>query len=295
MAWPGTRLSLGTLFNANACRKPGGTPFGRYGSAVHWGLSVSLGGELADPNAVASVAAAAENAGWDGVFVWDHLWHRDGAPFADPFVTLSAIALATSLVRIGPLVTPLPRRRPAVVAQQASSVDRLSGGRLTLGLGLGHDRYGEYSDVGDDLGDDAKARANRLDDGLEFLLPALAGEPVPAAGNRRTTVACTQRPRCPIWVAGSAGKSAGPRRAARHGLEGVAIVGGGEWLPEHAETVRAESSAHGLDQLEVVLVGGTHDDPGELAAAGATWLIPELLPGTTIAEATAIASAGPPD
>ncbi|MDQ3738060.1 MAG: LLM class flavin-dependent oxidoreductase [Actinomycetota bacterium] len=294
MAWPGTRLPLRNLFTANTAGKLGLLPPGGYGVDVRWGLSLSLGGELADPNAVADVAAAAESAGWDGVFVWDHLWHRDGSPFADPFVTLSAIAVATTRVRIGPLVTPLPRRRPAIVAQQASSVDRLSGGRLTLGLGLGHDRYGEYSAVGEALGNDDMARADMLDAGLEFLLPALGGEPVPTAGNRRTTVACAQRPRCPIWVAGSAGRVAGPRRAGRHALEGVAIVGGGEWRPQHVAEARAAASVHGLDELEVVLVGGTHDEHGTLEVAGATWLIPEVLPGTTVAVATARASAGPP-
>ena len=107
---------------------------------LKWGLSLSLAGELAQPAVVTEVATAAENAGWDGLFVWDHLWNRTGEPFADPWVTLAAVATATQRVRIGPLVTPLPRRRPQVVAQQAATLDRLSGGRLTLGVGLGHDK-----------------------------------------------------------------------------------------------------------------------------------------------------------
>ncbi len=85
-------------------------------NGLRWGLSLSLGGELAEPTVVADIAVAAESGGFDGVFVWDHLWHRDGSPFADPFVTLAAIACATTTIVLGPLVTPLPRRRPHVVA-----------------------------------------------------------------------------------------------------------------------------------------------------------------------------------
>ena len=257
-------------------------------STLRWGLSLSLTGELAEPALIADVAVSAEAAGWDGVFVWDHLWHRTGEPFADPWVTLAAVAGATERVRIGPLVTPLPRRRPQVVAQQAATLDRLSGGRLTLAFGLGSDKYGEYSAFGEPL-TDARSRAEHLDSGLELLVSALTGEPVRSAGDHLTTVACVQRPRCPIWVAGRAGRSAGPRRAARHGLEGVALVGRSEWTPRDVvEALAAGSFAPGA--IDVALVGGTHPDPGALAAAGATWAVLEVLPGATGADAMRRAS-----
>jgi alkanesulfonate monooxygenase SsuD/methylene tetrahydromethanopterin reductase-like flavin-dependent oxidoreductase (luciferase family) len=120
-----------------------------YGPGVRWGLSISLSGELADPGLLAVVAVTGERAGWDGVFVWDHLWNRTSAPFADPFVTLAAIAVATERVVIGTMVAALPRRRPQLVAQATTSLDRLSGGRMVLGLGLGVDSYGEYSVFGE--------------------------------------------------------------------------------------------------------------------------------------------------
>ena len=116
---------------------------------MRWGLSISLSGDLADPRLLAEVAVTAEQAGWDAVFVWDHLWNRTLAPFADPFVTLAAIAAATERVKIGTMVTALPRRRPQLVAQATTSLDRLSRGRMVLGLGLGVDSYGEYSVFGE--------------------------------------------------------------------------------------------------------------------------------------------------
>lgn len=258
---------------------------------LKWGLSLSLAGELANPALIAEVAASAEAANWDGVFVWDHLWNRTGEPFADPWVTLAAVAGATERVRLGPLVTPLPRRRPQVVAQQAATLDRLSGGRLTLGLGLGHDNYGEYSTFGEPL-TDAHSRAEALEAGLELLTMALTGGPVPGAGDRRTTIASHQRPRCPIWIAGAPGRIAGPRRAARHNLEGIALVGGGSWTPQHvAEALAAGGLESGA--LDVVLVGGIHPDPEALAEAGATWAVPEVMPGAVGADALALASRQP--
>ncbi|HWM22810.1 MAG TPA: LLM class flavin-dependent oxidoreductase, partial [Ilumatobacteraceae bacterium] len=82
------------------------------GPTVRSGLSLPLFDELSDPLAVMRLAAEAEAAGWHGVFVWDHLWNRTFVPFADPFVTMAAIAVATDRVRIGPMVVALPRRRP---------------------------------------------------------------------------------------------------------------------------------------------------------------------------------------
>jgi hypothetical protein len=258
---------------------------------MRWGLSLSLSAELADPELIADVAAAAEEAGWDGVFVWDHLWNRTLVPFADPFVTLAAIAVATARVRIGPMVVALPRRRPQLVAQATTSLDRLSGGRMVLGLGLGVDSYGEYSAFGEPAADD-RARGAALDAGLELLEPMLAGRPVPGAGDRTTTVAGVQQPRVPIWIAGRLGRRAGPMRVNRFGLEGLALVGGGSWRPDHvAEALAAGSLTAG--SLDVALVGGSHPDPDALAAAGVTWCVPEVPPGASGADAMARAAAAP--
>lgn len=281
---------------AELCSNVAVVPPGISGSlsvrTLKWGLSLSLSGELGQPGLIAEVASLAEASGWDGVFVWDHLWNRTGDPFADPWITLAAVAVATERVRIGPVVTPLPRRRPQVVAQQAATLDRLSGGRLTLGVGLGHDNYGEYSAFEEPLAD-ARSRAAALDAGLDFLTTALSGRPVHSAGDRPTTVACLQRPRCPIWVAGRSQSAVGPRRAARHGLEGVAVVGGDVWTPGQVSDTLAGGGLE-VGSIDVVLVGGTHPAPTALAEAGATWAVPEVAPGASAAEVLATASRPPP-
>jgi alkanesulfonate monooxygenase SsuD/methylene tetrahydromethanopterin reductase-like flavin-dependent oxidoreductase (luciferase family) len=268
---------------------PGGAR--EYGPNVRWGLSISLSGDLADPGLLAQVAVAAELAGWDGVFVWDHLWNRTLVPFADPFVTLAAIAMATESVVIGTMVTALPRRRPQLVAQSTTSVDRLSNGRMVLGLGLGVDSHGEYS-VFDEPAVDDRARAAALDAGIILLKQMLAGEPVEGAGGRVTTAASVQQPRVPIWIAGRAGLTAGPRRVRRHRLEGLALVDADIWTPEHVTTaLRAGDLTAG--EVEVALVGGIHPDAEALSAAGATWCFPEVLPGVTAADALAVAERSP--
>jgi hypothetical protein len=254
-------------------------------------LSISLSGDLADPRLLAEVAVTAEQAGWDAVFVWDHLWNRTLVPFADPFVTLAAIAMATERIRIGTMVTALPRRRPQLVAQSTTSVDRLSGGRMVLGLGLGVDSYGEYS-VFDEPAIDDRARAAALDAGIALLQQMLAGEPVTGAGGRVTTAAGAQQPRVPIWVAGRARLSAGPRRVRRHRVEGLALVDADTWTPEHVATALGAGDLV-AGEIDVALVGGAHPDAEALAAAGATWCFPEILPGAAAADALAVAATPP--
>src|ERR1700709_505833 len=111
------------------------------------GLFLPLFDELADPSLVARLAAGAEGAGWHGVFVWDHIRFREPVvDVADPWLTSAAIATATSSVLLGPMVTPLARRRPVKVARETVTLDRLSGGRLLFGAGLGSDEFGhEFS------------------------------------------------------------------------------------------------------------------------------------------------------
>lgn len=131
-------------------------------------IDVAPFGELADPRVLADLAARAEDRGWDGFFVWDHIHYR--APVravADPWVALAAVACATSRVRIGALVTPLSRRRVHKLARETVTLDRLSSGRLTFGAGLGSARNNELEPYGEVT--DPRERARLLDQGLDAL------------------------------------------------------------------------------------------------------------------------------
>src|SRR4051794_4281352 len=110
---------------------------------IRYGVYLPPFGPLGDPADLVDLAVRAEAAGWDGVFLWDHVLPAR-PPIADTWTVLGAIAQATERVLIGPMVTPLPRRRPWVVARQASTVSRLSRGRLVFGAGLGSDESGDF-------------------------------------------------------------------------------------------------------------------------------------------------------
>ena len=174
--------------------------------------------DFADPQLTAQVARDAEAAGWDAVWVWDHVQRDAGVPYADPWILLTVIALATTRVRLGPMVTPLPRRRPWLVAREAVTLDILSGGRFTLGLGNGSPMR-EFTAFGEEW--DLKIRAAKLDEGLAIIEGLFTGRPFSFAGEhfQLTDVeflpAPLQKPRLPIWLATTWPVRAPFRRAAR--------------------------------------------------------------------------------
>src|SRR5689334_13471095 len=173
------------------------------------------------------MARDAEAAGWDGFFLWDHviLWPT---PTCDPWVALAAVALATERVRIGPLVTPLPRRRITKLARETVTLDHLSNGRLVLGVGIGLGPW-EWEYLGEET--DLRTRGAMLDEGLELLTKLWSGEPVMHEGrfytcrgdkgpNDPTPIPTPflprpVQPRIPVWVAGTWPKKPPFRRAAR--------------------------------------------------------------------------------
>jgi alkanesulfonate monooxygenase SsuD/methylene tetrahydromethanopterin reductase-like flavin-dependent oxidoreductase (luciferase family) len=244
------------------------------------GLYIPLFDELSDPALVARLCAEAEEAGWDGVFVWDHVrWREPVVDVADTQITLAAIANATERIRLGPLVTPLARRRPAKVARETATLDRLSDGRLTLGVGLGSDRFGgEYSITGEELDD--RQRARMLDEALAILQAAWSGELVRHRGEHYTVDAMrflprpVQRPGIPIWVAGFYGKPKPLRRAIRYqgffpvGLEHpdqLAEIG------SELTRLRQEMAPDAADDFDLAVELDPGSDPAPYAAAGATW------------------------
>src|SRR3984885_13287202 len=117
--------------------------------SFHRGLFLAPFDELSDPLVLVDLAVAAEAGGWDGVFLWDHIVHRPPVrAVSDPWVALSAIAAPTERLRLGPMVTPLSRRRVQKLARETVTLDRLSRGRLILGVGLGSDNAGELEPFG---------------------------------------------------------------------------------------------------------------------------------------------------
>ena len=260
-------------------------------------LWLPLFDDLADPRVAASLAAEAEEAGWHGFFVWDHLfWRAPVRQAADPWIALAAVATATERLRIGPMVTTLARRRPAKVARETASLDILSGGRLTLGVGIGSDRFGgEFSKTGEEQDD--RMRAQMLDEQLEILAAAWSGDPVRHRGQHYLVddVAFlprpVQRPGVPVWAAGFPGNAKPIRRAAR--LDGFFPVN-----LEHpdplAEAVAALTELRGdLDGYDVAIALPPGADPGPYAAAGATWWFPEVEPGASIDTVRGVLKDGP--
>ena len=254
--------------------------------------------ELADPVAVARLSAEAEMAGWDGVFVWDHIAYRDVKDVADPWVTLAAMACATEKLRIGPIVTPLPRRRPVKLAREVVTLDRLSRGRVTLGVGIAGDASRELSGTGESV--DARERAAMLDEGLELLTKAWSGEPVHHTGAHYVVDGLelgprpVQRPRPPIWVGVRYGNLAPLRRAAR--FDGVfpVLVRNPDQLAEVVAGVAAHRAPDaGSFDVAVGAVPGT--DPKPYEAVGATWFLTSFAPtNMTVAQARGALREGPP-
>ena len=159
-------------------------------------LFLPLFDDLSEPRVAVEIAVAAEEAGWDGVFVWDHLlWDAPVDRVADPWVVMSAIASATERVLIGPMVTPVPRRRPQKLVRETVTLDRLSNGRLIFGVGIGGDRGGEFSRFDEEL--DRRARADLLDNGLDKIARWWAGDEVNGVTLHPLPV---QQPRIPVWV-----------------------------------------------------------------------------------------------
>jgi alkanesulfonate monooxygenase SsuD/methylene tetrahydromethanopterin reductase-like flavin-dependent oxidoreductase (luciferase family) len=265
-------------------------------AAMRFGLSLPIFDELADPATLARLGARAEDRGWDGVFLWDHVLYRPPVAAAtDPWIALAALAVATHRIALGPMVTPLARRRPWIVARQAVAVDHLSRGRFVLGLGLGLDASGgELSRFGEETDD--RRRASLLDEGLDVLTRLLSGEPVDHDGAAYRVRGVRFQPGparpggMPIWLAARWPHRRPVTRALRH--DGVFVIDTDD--PTDVAGIAERGRALGRP-FDVVVQGWPGEGVDGWRAAGATWWLAQFDPfTTTVAHAEAVIDAGPP-
>ena len=259
---------------------------------MHYGVNLPAFGDFADPLVLAELAHEAEAAGWDGFFIWDHvIFDPSFHPMLDPWVGLAAVALRTQRLRLGPMITPLPRRRPWKLARETASLDRLSNGRLILGVGIGDPVQWDFGFFGE--GADARTRAQQLDEGLEILTGLWSGDAFEYHGEHYQLQPVTfrprpvQEPRIPIWVGGWWPNKPPMRRAAR--WDGVFPgKGDGGMTPEDWRDLLAYVQQHRPDQqpFDVVHSGRSsgvnqREDAALVATyaeVGVTWWLEEINP-----------------
>ncbi len=287
---------------------------------MRFGIYAPASGDYDVPT-LCALAREAEAAGWDGFFLWDNILATfDGSGvLADTTVALTAVALATQRLRFGTLVTPVARRRPWKLAKETATLDRLSGGRLVLGVGLGGSW--DFAPLGE--GEPDRARAARYDDTLALLAKLWTGESVDhrtdhfAVEYAQMGPAPVQRPRIPVWVGGYWPGGAPFRRAAR--WDGVAPLKKGHFLeqltPDELAACARHVAAHrdrgeaavssdrtpktALSPFDVIFfhTATTRDAAlvDDYAQAGATWWLEATYPPTeSLAAFRARVAAGPP-
>jgi hypothetical protein len=243
-------------------------------AGVKHGIFVAPFGRFADPHKLVDLAATAEESGWDGLFLWDHVLRPESNEIIDPWVALGAMAAATTTIRLGPMVTPVPRRRPIKLAREILTVDLMSDGRLTVGVGSGTDTGGELSRFDEIV--DARARGARLDEGLDIITRLLEGETLAHVGEHFDVDGVSleprpvQRPRPPVWCAARGAAMKPVRRAARYeGMFPIDIDADSfQRMLDEVETVRGS-----LDGFDVCLRTDTDGTPPAFADRGATWML----------------------
>lgn len=265
-----------------------------------YGLDLPNFGDFSDIGLVAEVAAIAEEAGWDGVFLWDHIARSSAfapsLPFADVTVALTAIALATRKIRFGTLVTPLPRRRPHKIAREFTSLDHLSGGRVVLGVGIGTPQDSEFDAFGEDL--DPRRRGDLLDESIDIITGLWSGDRVDHEGKHLHVHTepfqprPLQEPRIPIWVAARWPSKGRPvRRAAR--WDGIVPTSADPAASQNLmpSDIAAIRDRMGTDDAEIVVTSPQKGKEREYERAGATWLVEIVLDRSAALDR---AAAGPP-
>jgi alkanesulfonate monooxygenase SsuD/methylene tetrahydromethanopterin reductase-like flavin-dependent oxidoreductase (luciferase family) len=255
---------------------------------MKYGVYISNFALQGNPNKFIELAVAAEDAEWDGFFMWDHNYAGKDELIADSWSTLAATAARTDRIRIGTTVTPLPRRRPQMVAREVATLDILSNGRFILGVGLGGSSDNDYRKFGENTA--LKERAEKLDESLAILEGLWSGKPFSFSGKYYTIDEVTfnprpiQRPRVPIWCAGTWPIKAPFRRAARY--DGVFPLSMSEdmSLEEYSDVANYVKKHRGfMKNYDIVIMGTTIGGPekpswiDESEALGCTWYVEVMM------------------
>lgn len=280
---------------------------------IQFGISLPIHRQFADPRLLVDLAVETEAAGWDGFFVWDHIaWKtsRTHVPVTDPWMVLAAVAAQTDRVKLGPMITPLTRRRPWKVARESVALDHLSGGRLILGVGLGAMAKNEFSAFGEES--DARRRGRMLDEALDVITGLWSGEPLTFDGEFYQVKEAhflprpVQSPRIPIWVAGGwrkRFKGKPHRRAARydgsfpsiHHIEETPALFSEirAYIARHRTNDEPFDMVHGRPFSEAGI--GNPENVRPFADAGVTWWMVSGFPGKlTIDGVRNLIRSGPP-
>ncbi|MBU7004054.1 MAG: LLM class flavin-dependent oxidoreductase [Theionarchaea archaeon] len=250
---------------------------------MKFGLDVATVKEYHDPNTIVSLASEAEEAGWEGFFIWDTLLYPTSVPVLDPLVALSAIAVKTIRIKLGAMVTPVPRRRPWKLAREMATLDQLSGGRLVFGAGLGWLEE-EFTGFGEE--EDPVIRGQKLDEGLEVLNGLWSGESFTFEGKHfrvdgmQMLPKPMQSPRIPVWIAGSWPNRGPFRRAARWDGVYPGKSDGSSLKPDELGEILEFMKPYMVEgrHFDVVVAGSTPSDPEDgsrivepFERLGATW------------------------
>lgn len=286
---------------------------GRTQSTLQHAVHVPNLGAYGDPNLLVALAVEAEQAGWDGLFLWDHVLHRRSEPerVVSPWVTLGACAVRTERIRLGALITPLSRRRPWNIARETVTLDVLSHGRVIFGAGLGSPRDSEFEAFGEEADD--RRRAQRLDEGLEILSGLWSGEWFAHSGEHYALdemrfLPTAVQDRIPIWIGGNWPNRRPFQRAAR--WDGIVPekVGGQLPTPDDLREILAyvaeQRAAAGIEPERRfdAAIGGFTEAPdergaeitGSYAEAGATWWMERFHPARgSVEDAHRRIAAGP--
>ncbi|MCW2990050.1 MAG: class flavin-dependent oxidoreductase [Solirubrobacterales bacterium] len=240
----------------------------------------------ADPPRLLAVAEAAQAGGWDGFFMWDHVWFAHNKPVCDPWVALAAIAARCPGLVVGPLITPLARRRVWKVAREAVTLQGLAK-EVVLGVGLGVDPEFEVFE-GEQVSDDSRrARGDRLDADLDLLERLWSGEDAGLSEEHEVRFTPTPDPAIKLWGAARLGSPERPYRRAGQRLDGIVPVrdryeAGVSVTPEEFAEVARRVNRHrsGDGPFDYVYIGRSLDtDPPDVAtlgAAGMTWFLEDL-------------------